>query len=156
MYTDINLVMISGRLLKDPEMGVTKNGKDFCRISIAANRAKRKDEEQQVFDVIECVAWGKLAQVVGKYFNVGDEIYIRGRILSNITKSETGRVYKNTSVEIREFLFGHKPEKSRERLKERLAAERGTTQTDEMPPLPTEEDMYAALGEDFGNEELPF
>ena len=153
MYTDLNHVILSGRMLKDPEIRATNTKQNVCTFKIACNKRKNSRTGEQGMDAINCVIWGKKADVIYKYFSCGDEIFIEGRITNNILTSANGKTYDNVVVNVRNFIFGQKSDASWERLKEKIGKKAGT---DETPPLPTEEDMYAALGDDIENEELPF
>lgn len=157
MICDINRIILSGRLVRDPEYFTAKyTGKKLCTFKIACNRRKRKDEDEPECDIVKCVVWGKGGEIIEKYFSQGDEIFVMGRLASNVTKATNGKYYENTAVFVEDFLFGQKPEANRIKLREKLGEKGSTTSSsDDLPPLPTEEDMYAAIGE-IGDEELPF
>ena len=57
----MNLVILTGRLTRDPELKFGQSGKAYSRFSLAVNRAGKKDEA----DFINCVAFGKTAEIVG-------------------------------------------------------------------------------------------
>lgn len=63
-----------GRLTKDPDVRVTEDQKTIARFSIAINRNKKDT------DYINCVAFGKTAELVEKYFHKGDRIGVFGSI----------------------------------------------------------------------------
>ena len=61
----INRVVLVGRMTRDPELRRTQNGSAVTSFTLAINRPKRNDEEQQA-DYISCVVWNKVAENVDK------------------------------------------------------------------------------------------
>ena len=57
----INRVVLVGRMTRDPELRRTQNGSAVASFTLAMNRPKRNDEEQQA-DYISCVVWNKVAE----------------------------------------------------------------------------------------------
>lgn len=75
----MNLVILTGRLTRDPELKYGQSGKAYSRFSLAVNRAGKKDEA----DFINCVAFGKTAEIVGEHLRKGKRIGVQGRIQMN-------------------------------------------------------------------------
>ena len=75
----MNVVVLIGRLTRDPELKFGQSGKAYSKFSIAVNRQFSKDEA----DFINCVAFGKTAEFVGEYFRKGTKIAINGRLQMN-------------------------------------------------------------------------
>ena len=75
----MNLVVLTGRLTRDPELKYGQSGKAYSRFSLAVNRAGKKDEA----DFINCVAFGKTAEIVGEHLRKGKRIGVQGRIQMN-------------------------------------------------------------------------
>ena len=75
----INRVVLIGRMTRDPELRRTQNGSAVTSFTLAINRPKRNDEEQQA-DYISCVVWNKTAEIVEKYVHKGDKLYIEGKL----------------------------------------------------------------------------
>ncbi|MGL5717896.1 single-stranded DNA-binding protein [Cetobacterium sp.] len=93
----MNVVTLIGRLTRDPELKFGQSGKAYTRISIAVKRAFSKDET----DFINCVAFGKTAEVLGEYVKKGVQIGITGELRmntyeSNGEKRTTYEVYINS------------------------------------------------------------
>ncbi|AVQ21680.1 single-stranded DNA-binding protein [Fusobacterium necrophorum subsp. funduliforme] len=75
----MNVISLMGRLTRDPEVKFGQSGKAYCRFSIAVNRPFSKDEA----DFINCVSFGKTAELIGEYFRKGQQIALVGRLQMN-------------------------------------------------------------------------
>ena len=60
----MNVVILIGRLTKDPELKQTSSNLVYCRFTIAVDRPFSKDNAT---DFINCVAWRKQAENLCKY-----------------------------------------------------------------------------------------
>lgn len=69
-----------GRLVRDAELKELKGGKQLANFSIAITRAYNKEQT----DFINCVAWGKTAEYLGKYAKKGQLVSVDGEL--NIDK----------------------------------------------------------------------
>ena len=75
----MNITILTGRLTGDPELKYTQNNIPVCSFTIAVNRNRRANEEQQS-DFINIVAWRQTAEFISKYFQKGSLIGIEGSI----------------------------------------------------------------------------
>ena len=75
----LNTFCLQGRLTKDP---VLKNiGQTcVCKFTVAWNK-KINDRETNLF--IDCDAWGKLGEMVNKYFKKGQQIIVTLELFTN-------------------------------------------------------------------------
>jgi single-strand DNA-binding protein len=71
MARSINKVILLGNVTRDPELQTTKSGKPVCDFAVATNRAFTDDKGQrhELAQFHNIVAWGKLAEIAGKYLN---------------------------------------------------------------------------------------
>ena len=76
----INMVMLVGRLVQDPEIFEHENGKKVLRVTLAVNRKFKSSDGVYHTDFIDCVLWNGMAKNVNEYCSKGDLIGIRGRI----------------------------------------------------------------------------
>lgn len=102
----MNKVILSGRLMRDPEITYkTNNDSKLCiaRYTLAVNR-RIKQEGQPDADFINCVAFGKLGELAEKYYKQGIKLVIEGRIqTSKYDKDGTTKYSTNIVVESAEF-----------------------------------------------------
>ena len=87
----MNKVVLVGRLTRDPEIRYANNEKNTCtaRFSLAINR-KFKTNGQYEADFPNCVAMGKAAEFVEKYFHKGDMIALDGHIQTGSYTNKDG------------------------------------------------------------------
>ena len=99
----MNKCFFMGRLTKDPEVRQATNTY-VARFSIAVDRRYKKDGEPTA-DFISCVAFGKTAEFIEKYFKKGMKIALEGRLQTgSYTNKENQKVYTtDVIVEVVEF-----------------------------------------------------
>lgn len=103
----MNKVELVGRLTRDPEVRYTQgeNASAIARFSVAVNRRFKNNEGNYDADFINCVAFGKSAEFIEKYFRKGMAIGITGRIQTgNYTNKDGVKVY-TTDVVVEEAEF---------------------------------------------------
>ena len=93
----MNKVFLIGRLTRDVESreaGETT----VARFAVAVERKYKKDGQAEA-DFINCVAFGKTADFISKYFSKGSKIVIEGRWQTgSYTNKEGQKVYTNDCV----------------------------------------------------------
>ena len=79
MASDLNNIMLIGRLTKDPESKYLPSGRAVVEFSIANNYyvSSKNSNEVNYFDV---VAFGKMAETVAKYLTKGKQVAISGTL----------------------------------------------------------------------------
>ena len=111
----MNLVVLTGRTTKDPELKYSASGSAYCKFTIAVNRMKKEDGADFIF----CTAFGKTAELIGEYVRKGHQIGVQGR-LQQETYEKDGATQSKTGVTVEkiEFLEGKdKSESTQEKPK---------------------------------------
>lgn len=93
----MNAVQLVGRLARNPDVKYSQDGRAHARITLAVDRRYRKDGEQNT-DFISCVAFGKTAEFVEKYFRKGMRMGLTGRIQTASYKNQEGTMIYTTDV----------------------------------------------------------
>ncbi len=103
----MNKVIIIGRFTRDPEIKYTKgeNATATARFSLAVNRRFKNKEGNYDADFINCVAFGKTAEFIEKYFTKGMAIGITGRIQTGSYTNKEGQKIYTTDVVVEETEF---------------------------------------------------
>lgn len=105
----MNLIVIAGRIGRDPELDAVKDGIERCKFSVAVNRFAKKGETP-ITDWFEVTAFGKHAAAIKTYFSKGDQILIKGRMESYKGVKDETKLYWGIVLE--EFEFGAKKKAS--------------------------------------------
>jgi single-strand DNA-binding protein len=81
MATDINHVVLIGRLTRDAELSSIPNGTAVCKFSIAVNRSKKDgdswEDEPSFFNI---VLWGRQGESLHQYLLKGKQVGIIGEL----------------------------------------------------------------------------
>jgi single-strand DNA-binding protein len=94
MSTDINQVILVGRLTRDAELKYTNSGTAVSNLSVACNEAMKQQDgtwqnQGHFFDV---TLWGKQAEGLQQYLTKGRQIAIQGRLKQQSwTDQQTGQ-----------------------------------------------------------------
>ena len=93
----MNIITISGRLTRDAEIRYNQNGFAVGHFTVAVDRPKRKDGDQEA-DFLPVVVFGKTAEFAEKYLAKGMKVGVVGRL--QISKYETREGEKRQRAEI--------------------------------------------------------
>lgn len=93
----LNLTILEGRLTRDPELRKTQSGIAVATFTVACDRPRKKDAEQQA-DFINVVAWRQSAEFLSNYFHKGDAVQVQGRIQTRTYDDKNGNKVFVTEV----------------------------------------------------------
>ena len=134
----MNHVVLMGRLVRDPETRYTNEGMTIARFTVAVDRRRGKDAEAQA-DFISCTAFGKVAEVIEKYFTKGRRILLDGRIQTGSYENKEGKKVYTTDVIVSNVEF--------------VESKNSSSQTETAKPDMGE---FMAIPEDMDDPGLPF
>ena len=98
----MNKVVLMGRMTADPD--VRQAGEtQVVNFTIAVNR-RRKEQEHNA-DFPRCVAFGKTAELIGKYFRKGSQICVSGHLQTGSYDHRDGYKVYTTDVIVEEMDF---------------------------------------------------
>ncbi len=82
---DMNMVALTGRLIKEGDLRYGQNGNAILRFSIAVNRVRRGADGSRTEETsfIDCVYFGKAAESVNQYLDKGRQVAISGELRQN-------------------------------------------------------------------------
>ena len=106
----MNKIVLVGRLTRDPELRSTTAGFSTASFTVAVNRNFKNANGEYEADFPNCIAFGKTAEFVEKYFKKGDAIGITGRLQTGSYTNKNGDKVYTTDVVIDtvEFVSGGK------------------------------------------------
>lgn len=140
----INSVNLTGRFTRDPDVRYTDGGTSIARFTLAVDRRFKRDGEQTA-DFINCVAFGKTAEFIEKYFHQGMKLELTGRIQTGSYTNKDGAKVYTTDVIAEQVGFGESRRVSNENASEQ--SDRGYG--------PEDGDGFMNVPDDVA-EELPF
>lgn len=104
----MNLVVLLGRLTRDPDGKFFGGGRFCCRFAIATNRRHTKQDGTSVDEpmFIECVAFGSVGETIVRNFMKGRPILIRGYLRFDTWEDlKNGQKRHRHSVVVEHFSF---------------------------------------------------
>lgn len=124
----MNSVNLIGRLSNSPEIRHTANNQVVCRFTLAVTRRFKNQAGDYEADFINCVAFGKTAELIGNYVEKGQQLAVEGRIQTGSYTAQDGSKRYTFDVVVENITFIN----SRKSASERKESESTTTneQTD--------------------------
>lgn len=102
----LNKVIIMGRMVRDPEIRQTNSGTAICRFSIAVDRSfVDKQSGKREADFLDCTAFGKTAEHVGRWFSKGKMILVEGEIRNNNYEDKSGVKHYSMNIAVNSVSF---------------------------------------------------
>lgn len=130
-----SIVVLEGRLGKDPEIKTTGSGSKYCKFSVAVERSYKNGDER-ITDWIDCTCWNAACDFLEKWFRKGDPISVTGALEVSKWTDKDGNNRRNMEVHVDRLRF--------------TESKKGGSGGSE-PPLVTD---YAEIDED--DDEIPF
>ena len=148
----MNRVVLIGRPTKEIDMRQAGE-MSVARFTLAVDRMKKEDPA----DFISCVAFGKTADVIGKYAGKGRRIAVEGRIQTgSYTNKDGGKVYTTDVVVERSEIIDWPEEEQKPAPAPKQAPKPETKQQQEMMKQAELED-FMQIPDDLEDEAgLPF
>ena len=102
-----NLVILTGRLTKEPDLKFGASGTAYCKFTLAVNRMKKDDPADFIF----CSAFGKNAELIAEYVKKGHRLGVQGRLQQDTYEKDGEKISKTgVTVDKIEFLESNKTE----------------------------------------------
>ena len=139
----MNNVALTGRFVRDPDIRYTDGGTSIARFTLAVDRQYKQDGGPSA-DFIGCVAFGKTAEFIEKYFCKGMKMEVSGRIQTGSYTNQDGNKVYTTDVVAAQVGFAESKAASGQRME--------TPASD--PDLAA--DGFMNIPDDIDEEELPF
>ncbi len=79
--TDLNHIVLIGRLTKDAELRYTSSNLALCKLRLASNQRRKKENawvDEPLY--IDVTLWGKSAEAVHKYLLKGKQVAVEGQL----------------------------------------------------------------------------
>ena len=84
----MNYTMVVGRLVEDPQLKETENGKKYVNMTVAVPRAFKNAEGEYESDFVDCVLWSGVAENASEYCRKGDLIGVKGGVQTDLYEKD--------------------------------------------------------------------
>jgi|TARA_A100001201_G_scaffold84501_2_gene74887 single-strand DNA-binding protein len=89
--SDINKVIITGRVTRDSELRTTPNGTAVADVSVVSNRVWSKaGDRQEESTFVDVTLWGKQAESLTPYLTKGRHVMVEARLKLNSWETDEG------------------------------------------------------------------
>ncbi len=106
MASDLNRIILIGRLTRDPELRYTPAGMAVASFSLANNRSySTGGEKKDQVSYFDCVAWSKLGEIITEYCKKGKMIAVEGRLQQRRWDDQDGNKKSKVEVVVENFQF---------------------------------------------------
>lgn len=125
-----NRVILIGNLTRDIEVRHTPSNQAVANFGLAINRkySTSAGERKEETTFVDCEAWGKTGEAMGKYLTRGRPVFVEGRLKLDNWEDKDGSKRSKLKVVVESFQFidsGGKPK----------AESAATTDDDEQIPF---------------------
>lgn len=94
----MNIVILSGNLATEPEIGKTTGGLTVCSFRLAVRKERKVKDGEPDADFITIVTWNKLAELCAKYLSKGKKALVFGTMEPRSYQDKDGA--KRTVTEV--------------------------------------------------------
>lgn len=84
--SDVNRVLISGRLTRDPELRKTPSGTSVLDLGLASNRYSKDKRQFTTFPRV--TLWDKQAEWAAENLRTGDTVFVEGQLVDDNFKRD--------------------------------------------------------------------
>lgn len=107
---NFNKVIVLGNLTRDPEVKALPSGSNVVNFSVATNRiyTDKSGQKQQTAEFHNVVAFGKLADICGRFLNKGKMVLVEGRLQTRSWQAQDGSKRYRTEIVMENMQLGPK------------------------------------------------
>ena len=139
--SNVNKVILIGRLGADPELRYTAEGAPVATFNIATTEVwkDKNGTKQERTEWHRVVAWRRLGEIAGEYLKKGRLVYVEGRIQSRNFEGRDGtkrRTYEIVASTLKMISTG-------------IQGEGGRWRTEEEEAVPPEDDFIPEIEDDI-------
>jgi len=98
---ELNFIIVSGRLTRDPDIRMTQKGSTVCSFSIANNRSymdPSTNEWKEEVSYISATAFGSLADRLKERIKKGTPVILEGRLVMNEFTGKDGQQKRDLRI----------------------------------------------------------
>lgn len=113
----MNTVHLLGNLTRDPQLSYLPSQTPVVEFGMAMNRKFKKQDGSSGEEVcfVDCLMFGKRAEVINKYLNKGDKLLVTGRLKFESWETKAGDKRNKLKVLVENFEFVGTSERAQEK-----------------------------------------
>lgn len=97
--SSINKVILVGRLGADPDIKQSSGGNPWGTLSVATSERRRKgDSHEEKTEWHKVKVFGKTAEACGRYLHKGSQVYVEGKIETDVVEKDGQKRYYTSIV----------------------------------------------------------
>lgn len=137
----LNLTVMTGRMVADPELKTTANGVSVTSFRIAVTRNYKNSSGEYDSDFFNTVAWRNTAEFAAKYFKKGDLFSVQGHLEVQKYTDKNGNNRETVELIADNLYFGESKKNESENTAPQTSGGDfdpfgGNTANDEFPEFP--------------------
>lgn len=103
----MNVVVLSGNLARDVDYAENQQEpkRSHARFTVAVGRKQKNENGTYDADFINCVAFGRTAEFINKWFHKGSPVIISGRLTTGSYTNKDGVKVYTTTVTVNDVSF---------------------------------------------------
>ncbi|MFN4216142.1 MAG: single-stranded DNA-binding protein [Brevinematales bacterium] len=105
MSRSVNVVIVEGGVVREPELRYTPAGAAYTRFAIAHTGFSRQESDHEETSYFEVTAWGRIAEVCASYLKRGRKIIVSGKLRQSRWKDETGQTKSRVIILAQDVKF---------------------------------------------------
>lgn len=135
---DLNLVVVAGRLTRDPDVRSAPSGTAVCNFTLAVSRRYKNRQGEWVDEptFINAVAWGEMAERCRDRLKKGSPVLLNGSLRSREWETKEGQKRKEIEIFVNRIQFLEKSAKADAEDQDAIElpdSEKETLSADEVP-----------------------
>lgn len=102
----VNKVILIGNLGQDPDIRTMNNGEQVVNFSLATSETwndRHTGEKREKTEWHRCVAYRRLAEIIGQYVRKGSKLYLEGRLETRKWQGNDGQDRYTTEIIVNEM-----------------------------------------------------
>jgi len=109
----LNVVVLIGRLVRDPELRYTPSGVAVGSFTLAVDRPFTNQQGERETDFIDVVVWRRQAETVAQHLQKGRMVAVHGRLQVRTFETADGQRRRVAEVVARDVRFLDRPASDR-------------------------------------------
>jgi len=148
----MNIVIMMGRLTRDPEVRYSQDGKAFATFSLAVDKRFKREGQADADFFNGFVAFGKTAEFIEKYLHKGSKVVVQAHLQNDNYQGKDGQMVYRDRFYIDSIEFAE----SRAASQANNQGQQSNNQGRSHQQSQTRQDDFMNIPDGIAEDELPF